>query len=48
MRIYAAFIKIMPTVCNIYTPSSGTTQISLYQRGKTNLDFTEKSFTWLN
>jgi len=31
----------MPTVCNIHTPSSGTTQVSLYQSGKTNLDFSE-------
>ena len=31
----------MATVCQEYGPLSGTTQVSRYQKGKTNLDFTE-------
>ena len=38
---HSAFTSVPHTHTPVYRPFSGTTQVSRYQKGKTNLDFTE-------
>jgi len=40
---YTSTANIMPHTPTFNGPLSGTTQVSRYQKGKTNLDFTEAS-----
>ena len=47
-RPYTYILKLSDDLCHVYLsympfngPLSGTTQVSRYQKGKTNLDFTE-------
>ena len=53
LTLYATRLKTTQSSCNTHThpfngPFTGTTQVSRYQKGKTNLDFTEaRDSEWL-